>query len=81
MWKYGRGGLGGNSTEYDRRLGILTTIRQGYLREFPDEAPFINAGVDQVPVAWVNKRLEEIGENWRVEMDDAGYKMPPLSSH
>jgi hypothetical protein len=80
FWKYGRGAIGGNATEYNRRLAILTMIRQEYFREFPDETQFINAGVEQVPVNWVNKRLEELGETWRVELQDGGYKMPPLAS-
>ena len=45
---------------------------------FPDEVPFIDAGIDPVPVTWVNKRLQEIGEDWRVEMVDGGYILPPL---
>jgi hypothetical protein len=50
------------------------------MKAFPDDVPFINAGIDQVPVRWVNKRLEEIGEDWRVEMRDSGYILPPLNS-
>ena len=34
---------------------------------------FLQAGVDQVPISWVNKRLEEIGETWRVQLNDGGY--------
>jgi hypothetical protein len=42
--------------------------------EIPDE-------LHQVPTRWVNKRLEELGETWRVspEFKDGGYEMPPLS--
>ncbi len=78
MWPYGRGGAGSNAPEYNRRLLILVAIRRDYIGIFPDEASFINAGVDPVPVAWVNKRLEESGEVWRVEMGAAGYILPPL---
>jgi hypothetical protein len=78
MWQYGRGGAGANSPEYDRRINLLTTIRREYMDAFPDEVPFINAGVDSVPVNWVNKRLEELGEDWRIEMGEAGYILPPL---
>ena len=80
LWIYGRGGLGANAPEYNRRLGILTAIREEYLAVFQDEAPFVNAGIDQVPVNWVNSRLEELGETWRVEMREGGYKMPPLAA-
>jgi hypothetical protein len=45
---------------------------------FPEEVPFVDAGVDPVPVNWVNKRLEELAESWRVELSDGGYVLPPL---
>jgi hypothetical protein len=78
VWPYGYGGHGADQPEYSRRIAILTQIREEYMRAFPDDAPYINAGVDPVPVTWVNKRLEEIAEPWRVKMDDGGYVLPPL---
>lgn len=78
LWKYGRGGAGGNHPEYNRRLELLNRIRAEYMNEFPDTAPFIQAGVDQVPASWVNKRLEELGEPWRVVLEDGHYRLPPL---
>lgn len=78
MWKYGYGGQGANHPEYDRRLTVLIRVRQEYIEAFPDEAPFIQAGVDQVPVQWVNKRLEELTELWRVREGVLCYEMPPL---
>jgi hypothetical protein len=48
------------------------------MKVFPDGAGFINAGIDQEPIMWVNKRLEELAEDWRVEMENGGYKLPPL---
>jgi hypothetical protein len=81
LWKYGRGGAGANSPEFNRRLGILTKIRTEYVEAFPDTAPFINGGIDQVPASWVNKRLEELGEGWRIALENGGYKMPPLPPH
>jgi len=79
MWPFGYGGAGANTPEYDRRLKILTEIRKEYVQAFPGDEVFINAGVDQVPLRWVNKRLEEKGETWRVlGLKDGGYKMPPL---
>ena len=75
LWVYGCGGAGANSPEYNRRLAILTEIRREYCNSFPDDAVFIDAGVDQVPVRWVNKRLEEKNENWQITMQNSGYKM------
>ena len=78
MWRFGRGGAGANAPEYNRRLSLLASIRRDYLDAFPHEVPFVDAGVDPVPVNWVNKRLEELGEVWRVEMGESGYVLPPL---
>jgi hypothetical protein len=78
LWQYGRGGAGANASEYDRRLALLTRFRNEYVAAFPDTAAFINAGVDPVPASWINKRLEESGEAWRVELKDGVYKLPPL---
>jgi hypothetical protein len=78
-WIYGRGGAGANSPEYDRRIAILKEIRTEYMKMFPDELPFIEAGVDPVPLNWVNKRLEERNESWRIdEIRAGGYVLPPL---
>jgi hypothetical protein len=62
LWKYGRGGAGSNAPEYNRRLQILRRIRREYIDMFPDTGPYIEAGVDQVPIAWVNTRLKELQE-------------------
>jgi hypothetical protein len=78
MWGFGRGGSGANAPEYDRRLSVLARIRNEYCAAFPDEVRFIDAGIDPVPVEWVNKRLEEIGEPWRVAGEITGYRMPAL---
>lgn len=79
LWKYGRGGAGANAPEYNRRLAVLAKVRSEFTATFPDTTPFIDAGVDTVPTSWVNKRLEELGEGWRVSLTDGGYTMPPLS--
>jgi hypothetical protein len=61
---------------------LLTQIREEYKKAFPCDVAFIEAGIDIVRVNWVNKRLEEMSENWRVELDrsEGGYKMPNLES-
>jgi hypothetical protein len=79
MWRFGFGGAGANNPEYERRLEVLCQVRKEYLEAFPGDRKFIDAGVDQVTVSWVNKRLEELGESWRVQgLDAAGYVMPDL---
>jgi len=77
-WGFGRGGAGKNHPENNRRLGLLKTIRTEYITKFPGDLPFIEAGVDPVPVDWVNQRLAEYGEIWRVEGGSGGYFLPAL---
>lgn len=58
-WGFGRGGSSTNHPEYDRRIAVLKRVRAEYLTRFPADAPFIEAGVDPVPIdcdrpgAWV----------------------------
>jgi hypothetical protein len=77
-WGFGRGGRGVDAPEYTRRLGILTQIRQEYLDKFAEDAPYILAGIDAVPVAWVNQSLDELREAWHVAWGEEGYVLPPL---
>jgi hypothetical protein len=76
-WRYGRGGAGANAPEYNRRIALLTTIRREFMDAFPEKVPYINAGVDPIPINWVNKRLKKLKEDWRVKMGDRGYILPP----
>jgi len=80
MWGFGHGGHGESHPEYNRRIGLLKTIRIDYLTRFSAEAPFIEAGIEQVPADWINQRLAELHETWRVELGVSGYIMPPLAS-
>lgn len=80
LWKYGRAGSGANAPEYNRRLEVLRRIRSEYVDTFPDTRPYIEAGVDQVPVVWVNTRLKELQETWRVALEDGSLRLPPLAS-
>ena len=79
LWPYGRAGAGANAAIYNERIAILAKIRKEYLVEFPDEVQFVEAGIDQVPINWVNKRLEELKQTWRVKMGKGGYIMPNLT--
>lgn len=78
LWGYGGGGAGADAPEYRRRIDILAQVRQEYLDKFPDRAPYINAGIDAVPVDWVNQRMDELAEGWHVSWGAAGYVLPPL---
>jgi hypothetical protein len=51
IWGYGRGG---DAPEYARRIQLLVQIRAQYVERFPDDAPYIAAGIDVVPADWVN---------------------------
>jgi hypothetical protein len=79
VWGYGRGGSGRNHTEYDRRIALLKTIRGEYLAKLPQDAPCIEAGVEPVPIDWINQRLVELRENWRVDTGLNGYILPALT--
>jgi len=50
-------------------LHLAADPRQEYLERFSDDAPFINAGLEQVPTDWLNQRLVVLGE--RVDEDDS----------
>jgi hypothetical protein len=70
MWGVGRGGRGGCTPEFIRLSPVLSGICSEYLQRFPQNAPFINAGLEQVPTDWLNQRLVELGEQWRVDGDE-----------
>jgi len=78
MWGYGRGGSGANSPEYEARIETLRIFRTEYMTRFPDDAPYINSGIEQVPVDWINQRLAECGKDWRVTIGLDGYILPAL---
>ncbi|OFA02617.1 hypothetical protein DUGA2_34670 [Duganella sp. HH101] len=79
LWGFGRGGSGANNPEYDARIEALRTFRMEYMTRFPGDAPYINAGIEQVPVDWINQRLEETGKDWRVTIGKDGYILPALT--
>ena len=71
MWGPGRGGRGVCTPEFIRLSEVLSGICREYLERFPQDAPFINAGLEQVPTDWLNQRFVELGERWQVDGDDA----------
>jgi hypothetical protein len=49
------------------------------MKRFPEDARYIEAGVETVPIDWVNQRLSERGESWSVTRGKEGYVLPALS--
>lgn len=58
----------------------MKRIRNEYTSKFPGDAPIIEAGVDRVPLDWINQRLAELGESWHVATGKTGYILPALVS-
>lgn len=79
LWGFGRGGAGVNDPEYDRRLHLLRHFCEEYKARFPQDAWYIEAGIDAVPVDWINQRLVESNETWQVSRGDSGFALPPLT--
>jgi hypothetical protein len=79
LWGFGRGGSAPNHPEYDRRIQLLTMFRQEHKAKFPHDSVYIDAGIDPVPADWINQRLAECNEPWRVTMGKHGYVLPPLN--
>jgi hypothetical protein len=78
LWGYGRGGSAPNHPEYNRRINLLIQIRSEYLSKFPFDDPYIQAGIDPIPIDWINQRLTELCEPWTVKRGDLGYVLPAL---
>lgn len=64
---YGSGGDGGNSQEYVRRIGILKVLNSEYSKENPGLKLHTMQGVEMPPVEWINKRLSQKKESFRVD--------------
>ncbi len=77
-WAYGRGGDSANHPEFTRRMALIETFIEDYFQAFPDRAHFIRAGIDLMPENWVNKRLEEVGEPWRVIQREGRFILPQM---
>jgi hypothetical protein len=52
--------------EADRKRGIETTLRNEYILSHDPIDPDILAGIKMPPDAWMNKRLQDLGESWTV---------------
>lgn len=78
LWTYGFGGDGMNHPEFVRRLELLETFINEYYEIFPNRAPFVRVGIDLMPEKWVNKRLGEVGEAWRVIQREGRFILPRI---
>lgn len=70
LWGAGRGGRGGCTPEFIRLREVLSGVCREYSERFPQDALYIDAGLEQVPTDWLNQRLVELGERWQVDGDD-----------
>lgn len=78
---YGQGGSSPNSPEYDRSLKVLNAISAEYIANNPKAKLESMPGVLMPPVSWVNKRLSERQETFRVELIDNGTDFLLRPSH
>jgi hypothetical protein len=65
---YGAGGTGGNTPEYNRRVSILNLLSSEYAKKYPESRLIMMPGVQMPPVEWVNNRLVQEKESFRVEL-------------
>ena len=79
LWGAGRGGRGASTPEFSRRREVLSEICREYSERFPQDAPYIDAGLEQVPTDWLNQRLVELGERWQVDGDDTFRRLRSLN--
>jgi hypothetical protein len=56
----------GQLTEADRRRGIETVLRNEYILSHDPIDPDIISGSKMPPTSWLNSRLSEMGEKWKV---------------
>ena len=56
-----------NLTEAERKEHLLESLRDEYIASHASIDPEILAGKSVPPEAWMNKRLSDLGETWRVK--------------
>ena len=52
---------GADHREYTRRIGVLADVHEHYSTVFPEGKRYVHAGVERLPVRFVNARLVELG--------------------
>jgi hypothetical protein len=59
----------------DSRDALLRKFYQEYIISQDGLSPALLAGTEPVPADWMNKRLEQIGEAWRVRVKGSQYEI------
>jgi hypothetical protein len=65
--------------ETSRRKSLIATLRQEYVFSHDGLSPAFLAGSEPVPPDWMNKRLEKMGELWRVRVREIEYEIFPVN--
>jgi hypothetical protein len=52
--------------EPTRRARLLETLRREYILDHDNLSSALLAGTEQPPAAWVNQRLKQLGETWKL---------------
>ena len=55
-----------NEQERGRRETIYARLREEYMLSHDVLSPALIADLEAIPPEWINKRLEKLGEKWRV---------------
>jgi hypothetical protein len=66
--------------ESTRRNVLLQNLRQEYILSHDGLSPALLAGTEPVPADWMNKRLEQMGQSWRVRVNGSEYQILPPNS-
>lgn len=70
---YGQGGNGANSPEYDRMLRVVTALSLEFKAANSSSQLTTLPGLSMAPVDWINERLAQSNESFRVELADFGH--------
>jgi hypothetical protein len=62
------------------RNGLLGRLRQEYILSHDGLSSALLAGTEPVPADWMNKRLEQMRESWRVRVKGSEYEILPANT-
>jgi hypothetical protein len=65
--------------ETSRRKSVVAKLRQEYVFSHDGLSPALLDGTEPVPPDWMNKRLEQMGESWRVRVRGIEYEIFPVN--